>query len=76
LAPARRDALLDAARELTGAGPLACSAGATAPHPPLVLLRVLADRVEPVMQLFGAVWARWRGLAWSLPAPAPRIWRT
>lgn len=76
LAPARRDALLDSAREVAAAGPLARQAGVTAPQPPLVVLRVLADRVEPLMQLLIAVWARWRAEAWALPADMPRIWRT
>jgi urease accessory protein len=76
LAPARRDALLDSAREAAAASPLSRLAGATAPHPPLVVLRVLADRVEPLMQLLVAVWTRWRAQAWALPAEAPRIWRT
>jgi urease accessory protein len=73
-APARRDALLDAARA-TSAGHDAC-AGSTAPHEQVVLLRVLAPRVEPAMNLLNAVWAQWRPLAWALPACPPRVWRT
>jgi urease accessory protein len=41
-----------------------------------VVLRVLADRVEPAMQLLGAVWARWREVAWQRAACPPRVWRT
>lgn len=73
---ALRAALIDAARELAAASGLAARAGATAPHESVVLLRVLAQRVEPVLQLFTAVRARWRELAWGLRGEAPRVWRT
>lgn len=77
LAAQRRDALLDAARECIGAhDALARHAGATAPHARVVVLRALADRVEPAMQLLHAVWAAWRVFAWNLPAVRPRVWRT
>jgi len=39
-------------------------------------VRVLAPRVEAVMNLLTATWARWRELAWALPACAPRVWGT
>jgi len=77
LAPARRDALLDAARDCVAAhGELSAQAGATAPHDRVVVLRVLAHRVEPAMQLFKQVWAAWRRTAWQLDATPPRLWRT
>jgi urease accessory protein len=76
IAPPRRDALLDAARESCAAHPLARRAGATAPHPRVVVLRVLAPRVEPALALLQAVWARWRPLAWGLAPQPPRVWRT
>jgi urease accessory protein len=41
-----------------------------------VVLRALADRVEPAMQLLKQVWAAWRGTAWELAATPPRLWRT
>jgi len=41
-----------------------------------VVLRALAPRVEPAMQLLAAVWARWRDATWQLPACTPRVWRT
>ncbi len=75
LAPARREALLEAAREIAGAHALAARAGATAPQPVLVLLRVLAPRVEPALELLQRVRAAWRGIAWGLAAPLPRIWQ-
>ena len=72
----RRDSLLDAARATVEVNALQCSAGATATHDGIVVLRVLAPRVEPLMNLLTAVWARWREAAWQLPACVPRVWRT
>lgn len=71
---AQRDALLEAARAVPAGEGL--SSGATSPDPRLVLLRVLAPRVEPAMQRLQAVRDAWRAVAWSLPAHAPRVWRT
>jgi urease accessory protein len=76
IAAARRDALLDAARETCAAHDLRRSAGSTAPQREVVVLRVLAPRVEPAMQLLVAVWRRWRELAWGVAGCAPRVWRT
>lgn len=76
IAPARREALLDAAREVAGAHTLARTAGCSAPHAEVVVLRALAHRVEPAMGLLTEVWKRWREAAWSLPAAVPRVWRT
>jgi len=75
-APDRRDALLDAARAAAASHAPALAAGATAPQPGVVVLRVLADRVEPAMKLLVAVWSAWRPLLWSLAACPPRVWRT
>jgi urease accessory protein len=72
----RRDALLDVAREAAAAHPLKAAAGCSAPHAEVVVLRALAHRVEPAMNLLTEVWRRWRPLAWSLPATPPRVWRT
>lgn len=79
LARERREALLAAARETIGAADPslgAVHAGATSPHEPVVVVRVLADRVEPLMRVLTGIWTRWRPLAWDLPATPPRIWRT
>ena len=76
LAEARREALLDAAREASQTHALARTAGATAVHDGIVVLRVLSSRVEPAMGLLTQVWARWREMAWGLPACVPRVWRT
>jgi urease accessory protein len=73
---ARRDRLLDIAREIAGAHALAATAGATAPQPDVVALRVLAPRVEPIHDLLASVWRAWRALAWGREACVPRVWRT
>lgn len=75
-ATARRDALLAAARDTIEGSALQASAGATAVHDGIVVLRVLAPRVEPLMTLLTHVWSAWRTLAWQLPACTPRVWRT
>ena len=76
LAATRRDALLDAARAVCAEHPLHHTSGSTSPQAELVVLRVLAPRVEPAMQLLVAVWRRWREAAWGLAPCAPRVWRT
>jgi urease accessory protein len=76
LAPARCAALLEAARQEAAAHELGATAGATSPQPAVVVLRVLAPRVEPALQLLVRVRAAWRQLAWGLGAEPPRIWRT
>jgi len=81
IADARREALLEAVRTLeplramaTGDAPVV--AAATAPNAQVVVVRALADRVEPAMALVQEVWRRWRPLAWGLAAQTPRVWRT
>ncbi len=71
---ARREQLLDAARDLITAHPLAASAGATAPGPRVVAVRVLAPLVEPAMQLLKSVRRAWRATAWELETADPRGW--
>ncbi len=73
---AARDALLDSARDLADTSELAAAAGATAIDPRLVLLRVLAPRVEPLFALMSQVRAAWRLQAWQMQAATPRVWRT
>ena len=73
---ARRDALLDGARALIEAHALKAQAGCTSPHGEVVVLRVLANRVEPAMQLLTEVRACWRDVAWQMAACPPRVWRT
>ncbi|MDY0742968.1 urease accessory protein UreD [Paucibacter sp. R3-3] len=76
LPAARREALLDAARQCCAGHPLAASAGATAPQDSTVVLRLLAGRVEPAAELLVQVWREWRRIAWDLAPCPPRIWRT
>lgn len=71
----RRDALLDALRSPLPAPSDHLRAGATAPHPQLVVLRATAPVVEPLMALFQQAWAALRHTAWGLPDRPPRIWR-
>lgn len=73
---ATREALLGAARDAAAASGLAAVAGATSPHERLVVLRALAQRVEPAMALLARARAAWRQVAWGLAAHPPRIWRT
>ncbi len=74
LPAARREAMLGRAREICAAHPLAASAGCTAAEPGVLVLRVLAPRVEPALGLLAAVRAAWRDEAWGLAANPPRIW--
>jgi urease accessory protein len=76
LPAARCSALLDAARELVAAHPLSASSGVTAAGERVLVLRALAPRVEPAMDLLAGVWACWRALAWQLAPCPPRVWRT
>jgi len=76
LARSRREAGLEAARELIAAHPLCATAGVTCPNPQVMVLRVLAPVVEPAVHLLRQVWGRWRAHFWQLPASSPRIWAT
>lgn len=76
LPAARSNALLDAARAASTAHALTATAGTTAPHAGVIVLRALALRVEPLMDLLMKVRAAWREQAWGLPAHPPRVWRT
>jgi urease accessory protein len=73
---ARRQALLEAARDGAEAPGLEGWTGITSPMPNVVVARVLAHRVEPAMQWLCAVRAAWRLLAWGLEPHPPRVWRT
>ena len=76
LAPAKSDALLEAARSAAQAHALAATTGATSPQEGVIVVRALAARVEPAMDLLQRVWRAWRPLAWDLAATAPRVWST
>lgn len=70
------EALVDSARACIDNSALPTTAGVTQLHDTLVVLRALAPRVEPAMQMLQAVWAAWRPLAWGLAPVPPRVWRT
>lgn len=70
----RRDALLDAARG--GEASATLPEGTTTPNDHVVVLRLLAPRVEPALARLRDVWAAWRRAAWQREAHAPRVWRT
>ncbi len=70
------DALLEAARAVSASSGLSASAGATALAGGRgVVLRVLAPRVEPALQLLQSAWGAWRPPWLGCPSTAPRIWR-
>lgn len=70
----RRDQALELAREVIAAHPLCSLAGATAPGPRVVTVRVLAPMVEPALGLLKAIRNAWRPALWDLPATQPRTW--
>jgi urease accessory protein len=39
-----------------------------------VVVRVLADQVEPAMQLLRKIRTAWRDLMWATQGSEPRIW--
>jgi urease accessory protein len=71
---ARKELALDAVRALLAEHPLASRAGATSPHPQVVVVRVLAPLVEPAMQLLRLLRRAWRAVLWEKEASSPRIW--
>jgi urease accessory protein len=72
----RRERALDEVRALMDVHALRMSAGATSPHPQVLVLRVLAPLVEPALDLLKVLRASWRASLWNLPAVAPRVWST
>jgi urease accessory protein len=72
----RREQLLEAVRAgLDGEAAQGVQAGATCPHPQVLVLRAVAPLVEPLMALFQRTWAVLRAQAWGLPTEPPRIWK-
>ena len=74
IAHQRSERALACARELLEASPLRLTAGATSPHPQVIVLRALSPVTEPAMQLLRQVWAAWRQDLWALPGNLPRLW--
>ena len=70
------DALLDDARATLAGAPEVERAGATAPHPRLVVVRMLAERAEPLWQRLQAIRHLWRARLWNRGAVSPRVWST
>ncbi|MBU0587734.1 MAG: urease accessory protein UreD [Gammaproteobacteria bacterium] len=71
---ARREQALELARQVIAAHPLASLTGCTSPDGQVIVVRVLAPLVEPVMDLLKSIRAIWRQTLWALPAVNPRIW--
>lgn len=72
----RRDAALEAARAVIDTHSLKATAGATSPNDRVVVVRVLAPQVEPVMGLLKAVRVAWRKALWGMAGETPRVWAT
>ncbi len=72
----RRERALDAVRALIAEHPLRLTAGATAPNPQVLVVRVLSPLVEPAMDLLKSLRACWRVSLWDMQASDPRVWRT
>lgn len=70
----RREALLEQCRALIEAHELAPRCGATCPNDHMLVVRALAGQVEPLMQLWQALWALLRRQAWGMADAPPRIW--
>lgn len=69
-----REQLLALAREQMDRHPAGAQAGASSPHPQVVVLRALAPVVEPAMTLLKAVRNAWRPAVWGLAPNPPRTW--
>ena len=76
LTRARKEQALELARSLISPHATATMAGATSPHPRVLVVRVLAPVVEPVMDLLRQIRNAWRSQLWSLKSENPRIWST
>jgi len=76
IARERREAALDAVRTLIETHALRATAGATSPHPQVLVVRVLAPLVEPALELLKSLRAAWRQQLWQLEAVPPRVWAT
>ena len=72
----RRQDALDIARAVIEEHALCQTAGATSPDRQVVVVRVLAPVVEPVLHLLRQVRAAWRTQLWGTQGAAPRVWAT
>ncbi len=74
LSRTRREAALEVARGAVDGHALAATAGATSPHPQIVIVRVLGALVEPVFELLRRARTAWRAELWQMPGVEPRGW--
>jgi urease accessory protein len=72
----RREDWLEQTRACLATHRLSATAGVTSPNEQMVVLRAVTPLVEPAMDLLRQIWSLWRGHAWQIEAPAPRIWST
>lgn len=72
----RREDWLERTRACLATHRLSATAGVTSPNEQMVVLRAVTPLVEPAMDLLRQIWSLWRGHAWQIEAPAPRIWST
>lgn len=72
--PAERDDLVDAARGAMAIAGDPVQWGVTTPDSGLVVVRALADRIEPVFERFRRVRRAWWPLLGQPARPEPRIW--
>ncbi|TSE21384.1 Urease accessory protein UreD [Tepidimonas alkaliphilus] len=72
---AERERLLQAVRAQLPASLEPVAAGATCPHERVLVVRGLAEVVEPLMALWQRLRAVLRRQAWGLEAPPLRLWR-
>jgi urease accessory protein len=75
LARERRESLQNAARDVLQDLSVNVHAGVTSPNPNMVVIRMLAPVVEPLMAGLQRVWACLRETAWNMDSAPPRIWR-
>ena len=71
---ARRERALACARDLLESSELRLTAGATAPHKQVIVVRMLSPLTEPAVQVLRKIWAAWRHEMWGLAGSLPRIW--
>lgn len=72
----RREQALEVVRAVLAGHALHATAGATSPHPQVLVLRVLAPLVEPALDLLKQARGEWRKALWEMAAVPPRVWST
>jgi len=76
IARERREQALEVVRTVLDNHALRATAGATSPHPQVLVLRVLAPLVEPALELLKQARGEWREVLWEMAAVPPRVWAT